>query len=450
MRNPAAHAALKRFCQDALAHMREAVPKDGQPAVYWRWVYRFSDTGRTGAQEETVDWPQVVREYLGDPNSIPSWSAALAEFQADPKLSGSHLTVEQPPLTIKGFPVRLVSQQESLAFDSQVFDALYQETEDYFYQDAVTYRYLAPLRRFSMQAEEIPLDRSLSIVRVPDAWRQEMLDATEGAPQVAAELHEAASRAYGLVLYLDLQKEQGQELPRRMQGQQEDAIKHVRNEFRLVCSALRLFKAGAVGYEQIVPRPTSWVPWSSFAVHRGGPASSIGETYALTHQEADQFLGFWSCYCRSIATAQKHVALAISRFATGYARASPGERLIDFMVAFEALLLESEPALSYKLAMRVAALLGQNPHDRETLYHELLAAYKERNHIVHGTGPPHPTVEVGNKEPKEKVKLEDFNGRVEGHLRAAIKAVMQPTAKQNKQDMIRDLDLQIARGMTSP
>jgi hypothetical protein len=440
MKNPAAHAALQRFCEDALAQLREAVPKQGHPPVYWRWTYRFSDTGRTGEQEEMVDWPEVLREYLGDPTSIHSWTAALAEFEADPRLSGRRLTVEQPPLTIKGFLVRLVSQQGSLRFDSRVFDPLYQETEDYFYQDTVTYRYLAPLSRFSTEEDEILLDSGLSIVEVPNDWRQEMLDASVNLPQLAAELEGAASTKHGLVLYLQLQKEQGEEVPRRMQGHQEDAIKHVRNVFRLVCSALRLFKAGAVGYEQVIPRPTSWVPWRSAGVWGGGLPSSLGERYVFSEEEAAGFAGFWPWYRDATTIAGRTVSLALRRFNMAYARGSDEDRLVDFMIAFEALLLQNERSKRRILANRVAALLSENPDERTAIREELEAAYEQRNKILHD-GEADKSLSLGDG---TGVTLGQLNARVEERLRGAIQAAMKREPRQDKAGLVEELDRRIA------
>jgi hypothetical protein len=58
--------------------------------------------------------------------------------------------------------------------------------------------------------------------------------------------------------------------------------------------------------------------------------------------------------------------------------------LADFIVALEALYLREHDELSYRLANRVAALLGQSPKRRTEIQDEIQSFYRDRNYLIHG------------------------------------------------------------------
>lgn len=61
------------------------------------------------------------------------------------------------------------------------------------------------------------------------------------------------------------------------------------------------------------------------------------------------------------------------------------DRLIDQMIAFEFLYLGKEQELKYRLALRVAFLLGKDDEgERKTIFNKMSKAYKLRSDIVHG------------------------------------------------------------------
>ena len=443
MRNAAAHAALKRFCQESLEYLGKAVGGLGElPRHRGIASLEVTETGYHATYDWEVDWGEVLGEHLGDTESIAAWSEALSELEADDRLRGRAVTTEQPRLTARGVLYRLVSEQGGLEFQDAAFERVYRETEDYFYRDTVRYRYLAPLGRFRMEPAQVKLGPELSIVRISDGWSREMLMESMGGSPVAAEVAQLVSKRYGLVLYSELQKEKDVEGFYRRPREEEGAIKNVRDTFREVCSALRVFKNGAVGYEQIIPRPTSWVPARTMEIWGGGAQSVTGAPYVLSEQETAEFETFWDEHWVRRVGMEKNVALAVRRFNMAYGRGWPEERLLDLMIGFEALLLENEQELRYKLAMRGAALLGKDGDERETIRGELGAAYKQRNHIVHG-GRADEELKIGDE---EGVSLTNLNSRVEERLRAAIRKIMDMEPSVSKPALVDRLDRRIARG----
>jgi hypothetical protein len=76
---------------------------------------------------------------------------------------------------------------------------------------------------------------------------------------------------------------------------------------------------------------------------------------------------------------------ALDRFNISFRFRDIQQSIVDLVVALEALFHVGEE-LRYRLASRVAALLGTNDHERNRFFRSTYAGYKLRNAIVHGHG----------------------------------------------------------------
>ncbi|MBN1862783.1 MAG: hypothetical protein JW790_03990 [Dehalococcoidales bacterium] len=75
--------------------------------------------------------------------------------------------------------------------------------------------------------------------------------------------------------------------------------------------------------------------------------------------------------------------IPLRRFNSSY-HGAPEDKLIDHMIAFESLYLGYDQELKYRLALRVAVLLGRGEAERKTIFGKIRKAYKLRSDIVHG------------------------------------------------------------------
>jgi hypothetical protein len=75
--------------------------------------------------------------------------------------------------------------------------------------------------------------------------------------------------------------------------------------------------------------------------------------------------------------------IPLRRFNSSY-QGPPEDKLIDHMIAFESLYLGYDQELKYRLALRVAVLLGRDEVERKTIFGKMRKAYKLRSDIVHG------------------------------------------------------------------
>jgi len=119
-------------------------------------------------------------------------------------------------------------------------------------------------------------------------------------------------------------------------------------------------------------------------------------------------------------TKRKSFGLACKRFQRGYEEEDLDDRLIDFMIAFEALFLKGEKggvSSGKVIAVACSTLLGENEEEREEIKLTLAEAYKIRNYVVHGSEYPQPKLE-------DVYYLADLVFKVENYLRESIKKLL--------------------------
>jgi len=77
--------------------------------------------------------------------------------------------------------------------------------------------------------------------------------------------------------------------------------------------------------------------------------------------------------------------LAMSRFVGAYEKPYGGDRLIDYWIALESLLIpeKSTTELSYRASLRGACLLTET-HNRARVFSQLRESYEVRSKFVHG------------------------------------------------------------------
>jgi len=117
---------------------------------------------------------------------------------------------------------------------------------------------------------------------------------------------------------------------------------------------------------------------------------------------------------------RKSLHLACKRFQRAYEESDAEDQLIDMMIAFEALFLKGEKAVSPAgqiVATACSILLGKNDEEREEIRRFLTKAYSVRNCIVHGSEYQKPII---NKE----YDIPEFVSKIEDYLRESIKKLL--------------------------
>ena len=140
----------------------------------------------------------------------------------------------------------------------------------------------------------------------------------------------------------------------------------------------------------------------------------------------------------------ERLRIAISRFNKLYEIQQEVDELIDIMIGFEALYLDGNDELRFRLATRASKHLGKNPSDCENIYKHLLSAYELRSSIVHGSK----NILRDDKLLKKcgwnspAAMIDDLSS----YLRKAILLILVDMGIQKFKNFHTELDLAIVRG----
>lgn len=332
---------------------------------------------------------------------------------------------------LRRFLVPLLDDLEELNWNEEKFEKHYGLLEDAFYKDKIPYRAIAPLENFSADFDEIKITDNLKIIKVRKEELQEIWARSEFSPFV--DRHNIWHTEYVIEMAWQAQKVIGS-------GNQKPVGSMVKDKIGDVLTTLRIFKAGMTGYNFIETKPIKPSILIAGIESIGGLATQpyLGERYTLHSGERRSLVELFRLLKDAkIHTIPNYLLVAIKRFEYTYARLLPEDKLLDFMVAFEAMFLkgDEQQELSYRLSLRTSYLLAENARERKGIFNFMRRAYKARSEIVHG--------ERATGEGKNK----DFVDKVEFYLRLSItKVLKEGQYKINHNKFLNTLDELILKG----
>jgi hypothetical protein len=153
-----------------------------------------------------------------------------------------------------------------------------------------------------------------------------------------------------------------------------------------IVAALRVFKPEAV---QNLPDMTVELDQNAkiLDVHSCKFWMSLYEpttdVYTLSGDEVENFRGFWRNFSKAIDF--PFMATAIHRFSNAYLKGFAGDRLVDYVIALEALFSENSESIGYKLACRVPVFTHKETEERRKTREYVRIAYRIRSSLVHGS-----------------------------------------------------------------
>jgi hypothetical protein len=113
-----------------------------------------------------------------------------------------------------------------------------------------------------------------------------------------------------------------------------------------------------------------------------------GEKFELSNDEAPQFLELW----RLLKAGAARFAFSVHRFNLAFERQGLEDRIVDLVIAAEALLLSDTGArdrgeLRFRFALRAARFIPHPAYSARDVYKVMRSAYDIRSTIVHGGSP---------------------------------------------------------------
>ncbi len=165
----------------------------------------------------------------------------------------------------------------------------------------------------------------------------------------------------------------------------------------VICEALRIVSSADTGWARVFRRPLGWAERWTDAL----PSYSLLQTTRRYPSAFDNFGWLRSgmtvtrrelegvpAVTQALGSADKQVRLASRRLSTAVVRDAADDQLVDACIGLEALLGQKGAELSFRIAVRAAALLSSRveaPVSAERVFRMARAVYDRRSEIVHGS-----------------------------------------------------------------
>lgn len=368
------------------------------------------------------DFAEFIFRFRDEITRLPEWTSVLECVSRDDVID-KHLKQQiRSPFggfllddfhLLHGIIWMSVDENRPFHFNPDIFNSVYSKIESHFYSEIVTRKSICLLLGFDSEVEEIDLGNGLKIRKIS---KDEIVELWRESGWFRGLVEFSFKFRFTPIKYI---LELSMEAP-KIAGDEEYKVEPADMKFEKVVSALRLFKGGWVDYPFIRERVTSTLPSGShYAMKRsditGGP---VGISYKLSKEETDDFKEFYKRIEKKIDCSK----IPLKRFNETYRRVNVEDKLIDYLIAFEALFLRGTKILTHigrTIGIASSMLLGKTDEEREEIRDFLEKAYSIRNDIVHGSDyETEPIVR------EKRYTFNDFVSKTEDYLRESIKKLL--------------------------
>ncbi len=390
-------------------------------------------------------WGVYYREHRDMLSALEQYEPCVRALESDPLISPQlgvpiPLLVQlsgfnpSPSIDSHGVMLRVVTDvlagvvnhQGRMGFDEQAFDREYGAMEDAFRAEYVTVHSFAPLVGFASEASFILLEDNLTVVRLSD---QERLACAHIGEAVFEEKMVHGVPAFGIKITHRFPKTVGGGI--RGRDPQEDAIWAdvfaLQSRASEVLCALSAYRRGGCWAPETINYTDSW-----FRKHQSPRGQSLRlprteRPYMLDTTAAEGLPVFWWELHSQGVSAERYLDVAVRRLRYAVERERPDDKLIDLIVAAEALFLndtkggDGRRGQGQKLANRIAAFIAGSTEEYRIVRARLDTSYRARNAIMHGDRPSH----VG---PLTDDQLEELTTSVEEDVRTALRRMIRLAA----------------------
>ncbi|HZE59767.1 MAG TPA: hypothetical protein VE085_04350 [Burkholderiales bacterium] len=435
VRNERLSDALRRYTEHLADQIQSYLAGGGKQFVLEQLRWKKGEGQSFIQQQETKQFPIYIQSTLrGSLEQSKPYLDALDAFRSDPallplvdNLVGSLLG----GVRVDAF--RLINHlgyemhKSSAKFEQGVFQSLYQSYESELYSDSVLNERLTPILGLSI-SEDIEIAPGLSLSRLTDdevcdllthsfVLGRELPTGGFGANTVI-EIHHGAirnqiysPRRIGDAAFAD---------PSAPKAEVKEFLEEV-NEHLLI-RALHVYKRGQLHVAGSLTRARGFFQ-TGVGYRVTPPETPPGPgTYVLTSNDAASLRTlFQDLESLGVARA-RWLEVAVRRFVYAAERKREEDRLLDYLIAAEAMFLtdtENQGEIRHRLSMRTARFLETALSERREVSRFMRDAYDLRSKVVHGATP-----EVRSK----AIDLGTFNAKLDSLLRRALQEFIRTVA----------------------
>ncbi len=340
-----------------------------------------------------IEGAHELPEYHLCIDTLKGDSVISSHFEKRIGIAGFGYTLVTPNALLDAL-VKLISEVKEPVFDEHLFDQIYTEFEDTFYCQTVECEAIAPVQGWWLSGTLQQRSGNTPLIKLSDNLRIGQLSVEE---EKAVHLMELVRR-YGfrwtdrlyairatyqrakLVLRID------EEIALDVERVADEEFVQINDRIEEVLETVRVFRKGSIRQGGIYHRVNSWLLSGIMRNVRkplADPVANLSPMYLLeTEQDLAELEGFWKSVQRAKAKGHRFLNVAMRRFAESNERHHVEDRIIDLMIAAEALSQSSSStAKGGVIAEYVATHVVET--DKSKVRGIMQDTYRLRNSIVH-------------------------------------------------------------------
>lgn len=393
--------ALHDFIRDAVLHLSEA-QKDSAPEFEddTQWERGTDGHFRERKMRMRTLWRMLSDEWL---HSLPNYQTCIECLKSDvvvgphldclvgTSMSASRLEADN---ILKSIMYAMLDDEGRIAFTDERFHGKWREFVGFFGADRIASKVVAPLPYLVLPAFPLRLNNELVLDRLTEDEVTRCYQVGVIRPQSLQFPLISGEVAVGIRKTMFLPKlirrgDEPYELPKAGDEGSFGDRPLLRDDLVIddVLSALRLFKSTQI-------RTTGYASWTdSYWLKDGTSYRVLGQwpywgKFELSEDEVPQFLELWCLLWEGA----KRFGFSIHRFNLAFDRSLLADRIVDLVIAAEALFLSDldekyRGELRFRFALRAAKFIEHPNYGEHDVFRVMRRAYDARSVIVHGGSP---------------------------------------------------------------
>ena len=303
--------------------------------------------------------------------------------------------------------------KKQIFFARKMFETVLQELTEYLVNDSKYVYYFSPIHNFKSDYKSIQINQITKIRQVSDTELSQMIKFGQAIPTVKANLDRVSH-----IILTKIERDGHHEY-------ETEANQEIQN----TCNILKIFKEGDIrtGGLYSIAFSESWNPRNLVDKIEFEPFKVYSKNKLCIELKKDED-GNILCddskqlkkFCENLKKCFPHVKnryffdMAIRRFGNATNQISQVDKITDFVIALEALLVAEQGGIASKLSHRLAPIVCKNDKEIMEVLKFIPAAYNVRSGLVHGDD-DRPLI-IDDK----TIKLSDASKKLEHITREAI------------------------------
>lgn len=399
--SPQTERVLHDFVHDAVLHLSEAL-KNSAPEFEddTHWKRGTDGHFRECKRRMRKLWQTLNDEWL---RSLPEYQTCVECLKSDvvvgphlDRLVGTDLSASRLEANdiLKSLIYAMLDDEARLAFTDERLHSKWQEMVDFFGVDRIASKMVAPLPYLVVPSFPLRLNDELVLDRLTDdeVTRCYQVGVIRPISPRFPLIYEEIAVGIRKTMFLPKLIRRGDE-PHELPGAGDEGSFGNRPLLRDnlvvddVLSALRLFKRTQI-------RTSGHASWTdSYWLDRGTSFRVLGQwpyggKFELSEGEVPNFLELW----RLLEEGTARFGFSIHRFNLAFDRGLLADRIVDLVIAAEALFLgdldeKYRGELRFRFALRAAKFIEHPNYGEHDIYRVMRQAYDARSAIVHGGSP---------------------------------------------------------------